>query len=127
MPEYGDLPHPCGTVSGWHRGCRCGECRGAHAAEVARYRDRQAGPRPSRPGAEGPHPLGPDAGADSETRAPAPPLGAGVSPEPASTAPPGSGSAWHLVGLVLILVLIAVALRRGERPPPPAPPWRPRF
>ena len=127
MPEYGDLPHPCGTVSGWHRGCRCGECRGAHAAEVARYRARQAWPRPSRPGAEPTYPLGPDGGADAEPPAPAPSLGTGFSPEPVGTAPPGWGGAWQLVGLVLILVLIAVALRRGDQPPPPAPRWRPAW
>ncbi|MFZ0995789.1 MAG: hypothetical protein WAO09_07410 [Candidatus Dormiibacterota bacterium] len=98
MTTYADLPHPHGTVSGWHHGCRCADCRGAHAAEVARYRAK----RPFRSGAEVPHPS-------------APALAAGPRSELTSTEPSGSGGtlALAVVALLLILGVIALAARRG--------------
>lgn len=93
MIAFAELPHPCGTSSGWRHGCRCAECRTAHAAEVVRYRERLArsgrrlGEAPSapRPGLSGTR-----SGTDTPTAPPS------LEVTPAASPSESPSSAWAL-------------------------------
>ena len=115
MTAFAELPHPCGTSSAWRHGCRCADCRAAHAAEVARYRERLArsGRRPGEaPSAPQPGLSGGRSGTDPAKA----PLSLELTPAAIPSEPPSSTWALAVVGMILIVVVLAAAI--GRRSPP---------